>query len=97
MYVAGNVAKPYLQLDPAMRQVRGGTGCNSFAGRYELSGDSLRFGPLASTRRACLDAEMNRQENAFFDALERTRTWRVTGDTLVLGGETGPAARFTAQ
>ncbi len=95
--VAENSAEPHLQLDPAQKQAHGGTGCNLFSGRYELSGDSLRFGPLASTRRACLDPEMSRQESAFFHALDATRTWQVTGDTLVLLGETGPVARFAAQ
>ena len=37
---------------------------------------------------------MNRQERAFLDALAATRTWRVTGDTLVLSGEKGAVARF---
>jgi heat shock protein HslJ len=40
---------------------------------------------------------MNRQESAFLQALGATRTWQVTGDTLVLSGEAGPVARFAAQ
>jgi copper homeostasis protein (lipoprotein) len=95
--VAENTTKPYLQLDPAQKQARGSTGCNRFFGPYVLSGDSLRFGPLASTRRACLDQEMNRQERAFLEALSATRRWQVTEDTLVLTGEAGPVARFAAQ
>ncbi len=95
--VAETSAEPYLQLDPAQKRAHGGTGCNIFSGPYELSGDSLRFGPLASTRRACLDPEMNRQESAFLNALGATRTWQVAGDTLVLPGETGQVARFAAQ
>lgn len=39
---------------------------------------------------------MDRQERAFLEALGEARTWQVTGDTLVLGGETGPVARFAA-
>jgi heat shock protein HslJ len=40
---------------------------------------------------------MNRQEGTFLKALGDARTWKVTGDTLVLSGEAGPVARFTAQ
>lgn len=85
---------PTLRLDSAQRQASGNTGCNSFSGPYELRGDSLRFGALASTRRACLDPQANRQETAFLDALSRTRTWRIAADTLVLSGEHGRLARF---
>ena len=41
-----------------------------------------------------MDQEMNRQERAFLDALGATRTWRVTGDTLVLNGEAGRVTRL---
>lgn len=54
------------------------------------------MGKLISTLRACVDPELNRQEQAFLDALGATRAWRVTGDTLVLSAPTGPLARFTA-
>lgn len=95
--VAENSDEPYLQLDPAQKRAHGATGCNTFIGPYEVRGDSLRFGPLASTRRACLDPEMNRQESAFLQALGATRTWQVTDDTLVLISQTGQVVRFTAQ
>jgi copper homeostasis protein (lipoprotein) len=92
--VVDNIPEPNLRLTPAKKLARGSTGCNSFTGPYELSGDSLRFGQLVSTLRACTDPEINRQERAFLDALGATRTWRVTGDTLVLNGEAGQVARL---
>lgn len=88
---------PSLQFDPARGVVQGSGGCNSFTGRYEWTGRSLRLGPLASTRRACLDQQAGQQESAFFQALEQTRTWQVSGKTLVLSGEQGQTARFTAR
>ena len=92
--VVSNVAEPNLRLLPGAGQARGSTGCNGFSGPYQLSGESLRFGRLTTTLRAGADPEMNRQERAFLDALAATRTWRVTGDTLVLSGEKGAVARF---
>lgn len=94
---ARNIAAPSLMLDPAQIQARGSTGCNTFFGRYELAAERLRFGPLASTRRACLDPDMNRQEAAFLKALGETRGWRIGSDTLSLRGETAELARFAAQ
>ena len=94
---AGDNGTPTLHLDAAQKRASGNTGCNSFGGEYEMSGESLRFGPLASTRRACVDEALNRQESAFLRALDGTRTWRIVAGTLVLSGEAGQVARFVAQ
>ena len=91
---AGEAGTPTLRLDE--RRATGNTGCNSFAGPYELSGASLRSGALASTRRACVDEALNRQEAAFLRALDDTRTWRIAGGTLVLSADAGVVARFAA-
>ena len=85
--VAENIAEPHLLLHPAKKQADGSTGCNRFSGSYELRGDSLRLGPLAATRRACLDPEMNRQESTLLEAFSATRSWKATGDTLVLSND----------
>jgi heat shock protein HslJ len=94
--VAENIAEPHLLLHPATKQATGSTGCNRFSGPYELSGDSLRLGPLTSTRRACLDPEMNRQESTLLEGFDATRSWKTTDDTLVLSGGGEPVARFVA-
>jgi heat shock protein HslJ len=94
---AGDNGTPTLRLDAAQTRASGNTGCNSFGGGYELNGESLRFGALASTRRACVDEALNRQEAAFLRVLADTRTWRITGGTLVLRGDAGEVARFSRQ
>jgi heat shock protein HslJ len=88
---------PTLTLDAAQKRASGNGGCNRYGGPYELSGESLRFGPLASTRRACADDALTAQETAFLRALQETRSWRVTGDTLALGGSAGTLARLVAR
>jgi heat shock protein HslJ len=77
---------PTLALSPEGRAT-GNTGCNGYSGPYTLEGESLGFGALVSTRRACVDPEMNRQETALIRALSATRRWRTAGDTLVLSGD----------
>lgn len=62
----------------------GNGGCNQFNGSYTRSGAALRFGPLASTRRACVDEAANRQETAYLRALESTTRYAVYDDLLVL-------------
>jgi len=34
-------------------KVKGSGGCNRFSGAYSLKGDTIKIGPLISTRRAC--------------------------------------------
>jgi heat shock protein HslJ len=50
--------------------VSGNASCNTFGGRYTLTGDKLKIGNLAITRKACGDALME-QEDRVLTALER--------------------------
>jgi len=95
--VIPNIQEPHFILHPADTRVSGSTGCNQFSGNYELSGQSLRFGKVSSTLRACLDPELNRQERTLLDAVNAARQWQVTGDSLELSGEAGPLVSFHAQ
>jgi len=88
----GAAGAPTLHLDAAQRRASGNTGCNGFSGSYELHGDSLRFAELISTRRACMDPEMNRQEGELMRALESTRSWTISGGRLLLDGAAGRVA-----
>ena len=72
----------------------GDGGCNRFGGPYVRDGASLRIGPLIATRRACIDDAATRQESAVLGALEATRRFAVSGDTLVLSGDAGPLVRW---
>ncbi|GBQ69099.1 hypothetical protein AA103196_2128 [Ameyamaea chiangmaiensis NBRC 103196] len=67
--------------------VSGSTGCNRVMGKAAITGDSVRFGPLMTTRMACAPAAMKR-EQAFLTAMDATRFWRVNGPELVLSDAT---------
>jgi putative lipoprotein len=95
-HLMNDASAPNMELVSAQRRMRGNTGCNGMSGPYVLAGDSLRFGSIIATKRACTDDEMNRQEGILLEALEAARTWRVAGDTLTLVGEPGELARFVA-
>jgi heat shock protein HslJ len=75
----------------------GNGGCNSFSGDYTLSGlDGIRFGPLASTLKACADPALDTQEQQYLAALELARTYQVTGNMLTLFRD-GHTIAITAQ
>jgi heat shock protein HslJ len=86
----------HIRFHPDSGRVYGSGGCNRIAGPYTVAGDSLRFGPIISTKMACLDDQANRQEVAFLSALDNTRRYRISGDTLTLLGADGPLALLVA-
>lgn len=76
-----------LKLDPAARRAGGFAGCNRYSGSYQLSGTSLKFGPMIMTKMACSEAMDT--EAAYAEALGKVTGWRITGGNLeLLAGET---------
>lgn len=57
-------------------RVSGLASCNSYAGRYTLSGDELRIEHAAASDRTCAPALMN-QEQAFLDILAHVRAFDI--------------------
>ena len=70
-------------------QASGSTGCNSYGGTYQVHGDSISFGRLISTRRACLDQNANQQEQRFLSALEAANRFRLSANGLTILSERG--------
>jgi heat shock protein HslJ len=68
--------------------VAGSGGCNTYRGSYTLNGNSLTFGPLATTRMACAQPIMD-QETAFFQALQTTATFSFESGQLWLRDANG--------
>ncbi len=76
--------------------VVGSAGCNRYQGQYCLGADdSLRFGPLASTRMMCSEpAGVMEQEYAYLGALEKVRIQRQLGGNLELHTADGTKLSF---
>ena len=72
--------------------VSGNAGCNNYNGPYEIDGDSISIGPLASTKMACTSEELSKQEADFLAALELATSFTVTGDRLDLLRDGGTIA-----
>lgn len=86
----------YIQLQRQDGRVSGSLGCNAINGAYTLGGAQLSFGPLRSTRMACLKGMDI--EQGLGDALERTAGWKMAGAQLELDDAAGqPLARFEAR
>ena len=69
-----------LTLKVEENKVIGFGGCNSFFGRYTHDVGTIKFGPLAATRKFCADS-MD-QESLFFKLLSEVASYTITGQVL---------------
>ncbi len=77
----------------------GSAGCNNYNGGYEVDGDKITIGPLASTMKMCNEPEgVMDQESQFLAALESAATYKIEGARLELRTADGAlAADFPAE
>jgi len=77
--------------------VGGRGGCNTYRGSYTLEGDSLTFGPLAATRMACPEPQMD-AENRFLAALGDVAAYdydAASGALALLDADGRPLVRLS--
>ena len=92
--IAADELAPSLVLDLEEARVTGSGGINRLTGHFALSGDELRFGPLATTRMAGPESAMQR-EAAFLAALERVTSYALDGRTLTFSADDDVIARLS--
>ncbi len=86
---------PELVLDLDAMRVSGSGGCNRLMGSFETSGSELRFPEIATTRMACPEPAMLR-EQAFLRALEATAGYQLDDAGLRLLADDVVVARLEA-
>lgn len=57
-------------------RMAGRASCNRYTGSYQLRGEGIAVGPVASTRMACAPALMN-QEDRFLSLLDQVSSARI--------------------
>jgi putative lipoprotein len=77
--------------------VGGSSGCNSYGGTYQVTGNMLAFGEMSTTLRACADERANRQEQIFLDALQTISTFEKTDARLTLWYDGGQSTMTFSQ
>jgi heat shock protein HslJ len=60
------------------------TGCNSGRGTAHVSGSTITFGPIATTKRACADKAGRQIEAAVLAILSGEADWSITEKTLTI-------------
>jgi heat shock protein HslJ len=72
-----------LEFDDAGRASGNGS-CNRFSGPVTLSGDRISFGPLMSTKMACVEDALTAQEMKYLEALGAAERYAVEDSTLLI-------------
>ena len=80
---------------PEIGRAAGNGSCNRFGGAVEIAGETIKFGPIVSTKMACDDA-VGTQETNYFKGLEEATTYSIQGTLLTIySKEKDPLLRLT--
>ncbi len=88
--LAGTPALPNVKATlafPESGRMAGNGSCNRFTGSAEISGDTIKFGMLASTRMACMDNDVSSQETEYLKALGAAKRFELKDSTLLIYAE----------
>ncbi|MEO6102201.1 MAG: META domain-containing protein, partial [Pseudoxanthomonas sp.] len=91
-----NVDKP-LQLDFSEGRASISNTCNGMGGSYTVQGAQLAFGPMVSTKRACVDRKLLALDQEAGKRLQGSMTFVETGDTLTLTSAAGDVLAFKGE
>jgi heat shock protein HslJ/uncharacterized membrane protein len=81
---------------PTDGRASGNGSCNRFNGVVTVAGNTIQFGGIAATRKACAEDVM-RQEDAYFAALRDAERFEIAGEELQIHAAGRPEPlRFTA-
>jgi heat shock protein HslJ/uncharacterized membrane protein len=88
--------EPYIRFTNTDSRFAGSTGCNRMSGHYTMSENHLTLSQAISTKMACLDSNVMRQEQRFLSALQTVDRFEITGDSLMLYQNDQLKLRFRA-
>jgi len=91
--VPGQRTEPFVMFEPGPARMAGSSGCNQYAGSYEISVDTLTVAS-AGTMMACPAGDV---DSAFAAVLRDVRSYRIIAQVLELFDDSGRRlARFDA-
>jgi heat shock protein HslJ len=74
--------KAFIRFDEAKKSAGGNGSCNSFGSNLVISGQSISFENIFSTKMYC--EAVQQTENQFFSLLDKVTSFQVTGKKLSL-------------
>lgn len=71
----------------------GKAGCNNIMGKMTFEGDTVSFGPIASTKMMC-EAKQMAFEDSYLAALGAVTNAEIDGDKLTLAATSGDVLKY---
>lgn len=75
-----------IAFNDSTNQVSGFSGCNTFFSNYTVKENTLKFGPIATSKKYC-GAEQNNLEQGFLKALNNVNAFILENDNIILLNE----------
>jgi heat shock protein HslJ len=75
-----------IAFNDSTNQVSGFSGCNTFFSNYTVKDNTLKFGPIATSKKYC-GAEQNNLEQGFLKALNNVNAFTLENDNIILLNE----------
>lgn len=89
--------KPYILLDAQTKRFEGDGGCNRISGAFEINASAVKFSQVISTKRACVDRQLQLVETRFVENLGRTSSYYIRGDEMRLYASGVAVLTFTTK
>ncbi|WP_426432027.1 META domain-containing protein [Winogradskyella sp. HB-48] len=70
----------------SINHASGFSGCNTFFGNYTLKENTIKFGPIATSKKYC-GAEQNNLEKEYIKALSEVNSFTIKNDSIVFFNE----------
>ena len=72
-----------IHFNDSTKTASGFSGCNRYTGKYEITGNSIKLGPFAATRKLCQEPQ-NKIETEMLQALSEANTYALKENILTL-------------
>lgn len=83
-----------MSFDAPKQRLSGFSGCNNFSASVKDDPKGIEIGPVASTRKMCLEERINKIEQDFYYQLKDYRSLKQEQDQLLLIGRDGDVLTF---
>ncbi|MBL85558.1 MAG: hypothetical protein CMO82_02745 [Winogradskyella sp.] len=83
-----------ITFNDSINHASGFSGCNTFFGNYTVKENTIKFGPIATSKKFC-EPDSNILERDFIKALNETKSFVVKNDTLIFSNEDSELFRAT--
>lgn len=88
-------SKAFVEFDSAQKRFSGNAGCNRMFGKFETSGNEIKFSGIGATKMFCSEEGAMKLETDFIKSLETATRFEKTGDTLIFYAGENPVLKFS--